>query len=377
MREPSKPDGMKLENSQPGFRSLAASCLVLLVLPLLFLAGCKGSGTPSSEVWAVVNGKEIARAEVEKYYRSRGLQQGGEAPSNEEALSLKLNILEELINTEILFARASKLGLVATDGEVEDKFTELKSPYIEEEFQRRLKEQGTTVEDLKQDLRRGLTTQKLINKEIISKIAITDADIKAYYDANRALFNRPEAQYRVATILVTPHGDPHIRNRKGDDAKSEAESRQKLRMLEERLGNGEDFARLAEDYSEDPISATTGGDMGYIAVTALDRAEPPLKQAILALRVGETSRVISTRDGYRILKLLAREPAGQRDLSDPVAQSSIRDTLRNRKVQLLLDAYLKQLRSEAKITNQLAQQILESSGKLPAETAPAGAAPQK
>ena len=117
--------------------------------------------------------------------------------------------------------------------------------------------------------------------------------------------------------------------------------------------------------------------MGYIAASALDRAEPVLKQAILSLRVGETSRVISTRDGYRILKLLARESAGQRDLSDPVVPSTIRDTLRNRKVQLLLDAYLKQLRSEAKITNYLAQQILESAGKLPVETSPAGTSQQK
>jgi peptidyl-prolyl cis-trans isomerase SurA len=352
---------------------------LVFVVPLLFVAGCKRGGTPSPELWAIVNGKEITRVEVEKYYRSRGLQQGGETLSHEEGLSLKLNILEELINQQILFARASRLGLIATDGEVEDKFTELKSPYTEEEFQRRLQEQGTTVEDLKQDLRRGLTTQKLINKEIIARVSISDAEIKSFYDSNRMLFNRPEAQYRVATILVTPHADPQIRNRKGDDARSEAAARQKLRMLEERLGNGEDFARLAEDYSEDAISATTGGDMGYIPASALDRAEPTLKQAILSLRVGETSRVISTRDGFRILKLLAREPAGQRDLADPNVQNSIRETLRNRKVQLLLDAYLKQLRSEAKITNYLAQQILESAGKLPAEPAvsPTGQAEQK
>ena len=373
---------MKLRNPpisfrSPAVRSVTVAGLALLVLPPLFLGGCNRGGTPSTEAWAVVNGKEIKRAEVEKYFRSRGLQQGGESPSSEEALSLKLNILEELINNQILFARASRLGLIATDGEVEDKFTELKSPYTEEEFQRRLKEQGTAVEDLKQDVRRGLTTQKLINKEIIAKITISDADIQSFYDSNRALFNRAEAQYRVANILVTPHGEAQIRNRKGDDAKSEAAARQKLRMLEERLGNGEDFTRLAEDYSEDPISATTGGDMGYIAASGLERAAPALKQTILALRVGETSRVISTRDGYRILKLLAREPAGQRDLADPVVQSSIRENLRNRKVQLLLDAYLKQLRSEAKTTNYLAQQILESAGKLPAQAAPTGATQQK
>jgi len=69
---------------------------------------------------------------------------------------------------------------------VEDKFTESKSPYTEEEFQRQLKERGLTVDDFKQEIRRGLTIQKLINREVVSKIAVTDQDIADYFNANRA-----------------------------------------------------------------------------------------------------------------------------------------------------------------------------------------------
>ena len=98
-------------------------------------------------MWAVVNGKEIQRAEVEKYFRTR-VNAEGPAPSQEEALSLKLNILDELVNNEILLERASKLNLIASDAEVEDKFTESKSPYTEEEFQKKLKDSGLTVDDL-------------------------------------------------------------------------------------------------------------------------------------------------------------------------------------------------------------------------------------
>src|SRR5882724_2701769 len=130
------------------------------------VAGCKQEAQHSPDVWALVNGKEIKRPDVDKYYRTR-VNPEGQEPSQEEALSLKLNVLDELINNEILLERAKKLNLEASDGEVEDKFTELKSPYTEDEFQRRLKDQAMTVEDLKLELRRQLSIQKLLNREVV------------------------------------------------------------------------------------------------------------------------------------------------------------------------------------------------------------------
>ena len=86
-----------------------------------------------------MDGKEIHREDVDKIFRSRANAEAP-APSQEEALSLKLSILDELINSEILVGRAGKMNLVASDAEVEDKFTESKSPYTEEEFQKKLKD---------------------------------------------------------------------------------------------------------------------------------------------------------------------------------------------------------------------------------------------
>src|SRR6201982_3817004 len=146
-----------------GLRRVAV-LLPLAGVMLLGVAGCKQEVQHSPDVWAVVNGKEIKRADVDKYYRTR-VNPEGQEPSQEEALSLKLNVLDELINNEILLERAKKLNLEASDGEVEDKFTELKSPYTEDEFQRRLKEQGMSVDDLKQDLRCQLSSQNMRNSE--------------------------------------------------------------------------------------------------------------------------------------------------------------------------------------------------------------------
>jgi peptidyl-prolyl cis-trans isomerase SurA len=333
--------------------------------------GCKKDVPPAADVWAVVNNHEVKRDEVEKYYNGQIAQQNAAAPkpSVEEALSLKLSVLDELVTNEILTELAQKEGLVATDGEVEDKFTESKSAFTEDEFQRQLKDRGLTLDDYKQEIRRTLTIQKLYNREVESKITVTDQEITDYFNQNRAQFNVSETQYRIAQIVVTPRKDAQIRNRKNDDATNDAEARRKIAALTQKLNDGEDFSTLAMDYSEDPTTAATGGDNGYIPESALDRTDPALKKAVLSLKPGQVSPVVSLKDAYYILKLLAREAPGQRDLSEPQVQQIIRDALRERKKQLLRAAFLSVARQNAKITNYLAQQVLESGGKLPASAA--------
>src|SRR5277367_4297381 len=341
----------------------AAVLLPLVGVMLLGAAGCKQEVQHSPDVWAVVNGKEIKRADVDKYYRTR-VNPEGQEPSQEEALSLKLNVLDELINNEILLERAKKLNLEASDGEVEDKFTELKSPYTEDEFQRQLKERNVSVGDLKNDLRRQLSITKLLNREVVAKISITDQDVTEFYNSNKAQFNVAEPQYRIAQIVVTPRKEPQIRNRKNDDATNEAEAQRKVKMLMDRLSSGADFAQLAMDYSEDMNSAATGGDLGYVPESALNQSDPQLKKIVLQLKPGEVSQPIQLKDGVRILKLITRESPGLRGITDPQVQQTIRDTLRNRKEQLLRAAYLAIARDDARVTNYLAEQVMETSGKL-------------
>jgi len=334
------------------------------LLACALLASCKQQvAPPGPDVWAVVNGHEIQRAEVEKYFRSR-VNPEAQAPSQEEALSLKLSILDELINNQILLERANKLNLVASDAEVEDKFTESKSPYTEDEFQKKLRDAGLTMDDLKSDLRRQLSIQKLLNREVVSKITITDQDIVEFYQKNRTQFNVPEPQYHIAQIVVTSRPDPAVHNRKNDKAMNELDAQHKIASIEQKLNAGADFSQLAMDYSED-TSSSTGGDLGFHGESSFNQSDPALKKAVLSLRPGEVSRPIAVHSGYVILKLLAKEPAGQRDISDPQVKESIRDTLRNRKEQLLRVAYLTTARDEAHVVNYLAQQVLESAGKLP------------
>jgi peptidyl-prolyl cis-trans isomerase SurA len=132
------------------------------------------------------------------------------------------------------------------------------------------------------------------------------------------------------------------------------------------LNSGADFAQLAIDYSEDPNTAAAGGDLGYIPESSLNapQTDPMLKKVVLGLKPGQVSPPIQLKDSIRILKLVAREAAGQRGVNDPQVHQMVWDTLRNRKEQLLRNAYIAVARNEAHVTNYLAQQVVESAGKL-------------
>jgi peptidyl-prolyl cis-trans isomerase SurA len=340
----------------------------LLFPSLLALAGFSGCNRNESggDALARVNGEKILRADVEKYYAN---QTAGspQQPVGEQADSLRLNILKQLIDDEIMMQRARKLGLLATDEEVDAKFTEFKSPYTQEEFDKRLKEKNVTLDDFKRDLRRGLTVEKVFNKEVTSKINITDADITRYYNEHKAEFNLIEPQFHLAQVVVTTSPAP-VNNGKNDKAQNEAEAKKKIQMLMNRIESGEDFATVAMNYSEQTNTSTNGGDMGFIPESSL-KADMQAMQAISKLKIGQNTEPIPAYGdggrklvGYRIVKLIAREPAGQRELSDPRVQGNIRQQLRDRREQLLRAAYYEVVRNEAKVENYLADELLKNTG---------------
>jgi peptidyl-prolyl cis-trans isomerase SurA len=211
-------------------------------------------------------------------------------------------------------------------------------------------------------LKRDLSVQKLFNN-LTFHIEITDAEVTSFYNSNKSSFSYAEPTVHLAQLLVTPAPDPNVRNLKNDKAQTDAQAQKKIQMLEERLKQGEDFAMLAQNYSEDPASAPNGGDLGFIGQSALEKVSPELRKMIMSLQPGQTSPILKTQVGYSILKVFSKEPSGQRPVSDPRVQQTIRETLRNRKDQLIKAAYYEVARNEAKVTNYLARSITEANAK--------------
>jgi len=335
--------------------------VVLILCGGSLLAAVSACHRPNSpDVVATVNGKDIQRAELEKYYKAK-LSDYAQTPSAEQADILRLNILKQLIEDEILWQRAAKLNLAASDEDVNAKLTEMKAPFTQEEFDKQLQTRNITLDDLRRDVRRNLTKTKLLNKEIDSKININDAEISAYYAAHKSDFDYIEPRYRLEQIAVSGVSSQN-------KASNDAEAKKKIQELHRRLENGEDFSALAINFSENPNTAPSGGDMGFVPESQLRGSDMDLFNAINRLKQGEITDIIPIYDaagpnhhvmGYAVYKLIAKEAAGQRELNDPRVQQVIRQELRDNHSQLLQNAYFEVLHNESKIHNFLAEQILK------------------
>jgi peptidyl-prolyl cis-trans isomerase SurA len=357
----------------PSLRRAAAILLTAAALP--YAAACSrptASRSLAPDVWAVVDGHDIHRAEVEEAYRA-SVDPTPTPPSAEETLGLELNVLDELITQDILLARASAAHLDVTDADVTKAVTERQNGLTDAAFQMQLAERGLTPDDFKNGVRRELIVRKLVDRDVTSKINVTDAEITAYYNAHRAEFNVTEDQYHLAQILITPVQDQQITNRQHDDATSPADAQRKVTMLMDRLHKGEDFATLAMDYSEDPNSAPRGGDLGFVPASTLERVPPQVKKMVLDTKPGQVSAV-TLNGATTLLMVVAHEAPGQRELTTPSVHDSIRDNLKSRREQVLHAAYLAEARAGATVVNNLAQQIIATNGALPA-AAPTTSAP--
>jgi peptidyl-prolyl cis-trans isomerase SurA len=344
------------------FRSVASLGLVVFAFAG---AGCnRGPAKPADvapDTWATVDGRSITREDVEKAFRRT--QDQATAMSAEEAMTVKLGILDELIVQDILLAKAKALKIEAPAAELDNAFNQRKQNLTDEQFQQELKKRDLTPESMREALRREVVAQKLLEQEVTSKVNVTDQEVTDFFNANRAQFNVAEESYRLAQIVVTPAPGTQQVNRTGNDAGTPQEAAFKVRMIMERLKTGTNFRELAMDYSEDPETAPRGGDLGLVPLSALQKAPAPFRDAVIGQNPG-TAKVASFDGAHRIVAVLGHEQAGQRDLSTPGLKDNIMQTLKNRKEQLRRSAYLAAARYDADVVNHLARRLVASGGKL-------------
>ena len=339
--------------------------VVLVSAAAVLLVGCTGCNRQKSEkdVLAKVNGYIVLRSEVDKLYNSQ-IGNSSQKPTAEEEENARLNILRSIIDVQLHLQKAEKLGIVATDDEVDTKFNQTKAPYSKEEFEKKVKDLGFTEDEFKQQLRHNITIEKLINKEFASKVIISESDIQNYYNDHKAQFNLMEPQYSFAHILVAfPAGSSQAAR-----TESDAQARKKIQMIYNRLESGEDFASLASKYSDDQNTAQNGDELQPFPESAVKAIDPATREAVQKLRAGQYTGVLPAfnqahqQEGYRIIKLIAKAPQGQRELSDQGVQQWIRNQLRSQREQLLRAAYDEALHDNAEIHNYYAEQIVKNVG---------------
>jgi parvulin-like peptidyl-prolyl isomerase len=351
-------------------RMITASTSRLLLPGLLLLsltAACRPAPAPapaavSADTWAVVNGRNIARDEVEKAFRRAANEPSALSP--EETLQAKLTVLDELIVRDLLLAKATDLKVELPDSELDAAYLEARKNVPDDQFQQQLAQRNLTPGDMREALRRELLTRKVIEREVTAKVQVTDQEISTFFEANKASFNVPEDSWRLAQIVITPVREQQVPNRSGSDATTPQQAQEKAQIIMARLKGGQSFQELAAEFSEDPQTAGRGGDLGLVPLSALKQAPAALREAVMKAEPG-TARLVTLGGVHTVVLIVGREAAGQRDLTMPEVKQQITDLLRGRREQVLRTAYLANLRSDAKVVNHLAQRVVQAQGKVP------------
>ena len=318
---------------------------------LVLLGGCGWlRQAPQSGVVAEVNGKPITAAELNETLQEQTA--GAKQPIDPaQLLDLKLNLLSQLIDRDIFLQYAARAGVQVTPAEIDQQMDAARASRPQ-----------SSDDELREEIRDRIILNKLMKREVRSRVKVTSAEIDAFYQAHQSSFNFLEPEYHIQEIMVTPTPG-RVTNLLNDKAKNRRQALAKIHMIEKKLKAGADFATLAEQYSEDPNTAGSGGDLGLVPASTINTQFPPdLRAAVMSLKVGQVSPVLrigKTSKDYVLVKLVGMEPAGVRPMTDPQVRKEIRDLLTGSRMELLRTAFLVTARDQARVKNYLAEQILD------------------
>ncbi len=329
--------------------------LLLIVGYAVLLAPLSPADTVVEEIVARVNNEIVTRTE---YIRSRDqlkqeIQQQDPANADRVFSEKQRDVLRDLIDQQLLLQKGKDLGITG-DTELIKRLDEMrKQMNLEtmEDLEKAAEAQGASYEDFKQTMRNQIITQRVIGQEVGSKLAMNKEDEKKFYEQHRAEMEHPE-QVRLSEILIAPKtpAKPAARTDAKPEPPTEAETeaalaaaKAKAEDLLDQIHKGAKFEDLAKKYSDGP-SAKDGGDLSYFKRGTMPKE---LDDKVFALKTGEVSDVIRTKQGYVILLAAEHQMAGIPSLKE--AEPRIQDALYMEKLQPALRAYLTTLREQAYI----------------------------
>jgi peptidyl-prolyl cis-trans isomerase C len=284
-------------------------------------------------VVAKVNGTEIKKDELVK----TADQLHKQMPNAPETADFYRRVLDNLVSRELLLQEAKAAGVTATDAEIGKQMADLKAKFPSpEKYQEELKAEGMTEAELTQRARDAFVVQKLVETRIVNGLVVSEAEEKAFYDQNQAQMKRPERVHVRHILVKVEKGASDVEKQK---AKAKAES------LLEKIKAGGDFAKLAEENSDDPGSKVRGGDLGWVprgqTVAGFETAAFGLKKP------NDLSGVVETEYGFHIIQLVEHQDAGVVPFAE--VKDKIAEFLKQKAQQEKVQQHLKELRAKGKV----------------------------
>ena len=317
-------------------RSVFSIVVVLLFLVFYITAWADTTASPDDKM-AVVNGTVITRKELNreiKIFKDRLTRSGNQIPDI-QLEAIKPKILESLVEQELLLQESRKKGVTVLPEEVEKQFSTVRNRYpTKEKFIEAITRIDLTEDELRKKISKVFAINLFVNTQIVDKITVTEEDAESYYDSHRDIFKQP-AQVKASLILIKL--DLYA------DKEKTAAAEKKIKIIQEKLEAGEDFAEVAKQYSEDP-SSVKGGDLGYFS---RGQTMKSIEDIAFALKPNDVSDAVQTPIGLQIIKVFDKKP--EKNPSYEEVKDRIIVQVRKEKIQKELSQYVNKLRGAAKI----------------------------
>jgi peptidyl-prolyl cis-trans isomerase SurA len=315
-----------------------ASCLLLCLV-----AWPVSADTVIEEIIARINNQIVTRGEFQRSKEQLKQEAHQQDPANGDRLyaQREKDVLRDLIDQQLLLEKGKDLGITADTETVKRLDDMRKQMNLEtmEDLEKAAEAQGVSFEDFKQNMKNQIITQQVIGKEVGSRLSISKVEEQKFYDDHKSEMEQPE-QVRLSEILVSTE-------KKGADAGDEQQvldaAAAKAQGLLEQIRKGAAFEEVAKKSSDGP-SAAQGGDLGAFKRGTLAKE---LEDKTFAMKPGDVSDVIRTKQGFIILKVTEHQAAGVPALSEVLPR--IQDAIYSEKLAPALRAYLQKLREEAYI----------------------------
>jgi peptidyl-prolyl cis-trans isomerase C len=285
-------------------------------------------------VVARVNGEDVKKEDFERMIKTLESRAGQSVPPDRRDEILR-NALDQLVVYTLLSQESKTRGIKVEETEIDAKMQQLRGQFpTQEAYEKALKDRGMTAEGLRKDARVDLSVTKLMDAEVATVPGPSDAEAKDFYGKNPDRFKEEES-VRASHILIRV--DPNA------DAAAKAKAKATIESVLKKAKGGEDFAKLAQQYSQDG-SAAQGGDLNFFPKGQM---VPEFSNVAFSLKPGQISDVVTTQFGYHIIKVTDRK-AG-RVVPFEEAQPQIKQFLEGQKKQEHADAFIDGLKKKSKI----------------------------
>ncbi len=298
--------------------------------------GALAADTVVQEIVARVNSQIITRSDLQRsreQMRTEARTQGISLSDPRVAENDK-HLLRDLIDQQLLMQKGQELGITG-DTDLVKRLDDMRKGMglsSLEQLEEEAKKQGVSFEEFKQNLRNNIVTQQVIQREVGGKMQISPQEVQKFYEDHKQELAQPE-QVRLSEILIAL--------RPGPEAESLAAAEKLAADALAQIKGGKSFEEVAKAVSGGP-TAEQGGDLGYFKHGALAKE---LEDLTFAMKTGNVSNVIRTKQGFVLLKVTEHQEAGVPPLKQVELQ--VQETIYMQRLQPALRLYLTKLREDS------------------------------